>query len=612
MPIYWNDEPNQGRSTRSQKRPRAQRGRWFVAALAVLVLTAVSVRLALVALMDAPAAPSAVTLVPRPSETPAPLVAASETAPHEENIAAAEATLLPSPTVSVRTFRLAVEQDLYAAFSGPLEALDRAYDDVIVLPYAPSSSPEDLLTQRLADGVVFWTVEALPYGIPLAEIPYALVTHPQLDREGFSRSQLGAIADGLDETYTLVVPRDDQLVRAFLERGYWGLTIARVGSWAEVIDYVATHDDALAIVPWELVDQRVRLAAVDGQRADPTSTADYPFCHRIWLLESSAMLMPDAALEQLRRELVHETSPTVRLVAVGDVMLGGYCAEQMNEQGQLYPFGDPGLAALIAEADIALGNLASPLSRQGDLLEGVTAYRGDPTTAEVLARVGFDVMSVANEHVPAFGPDALLDTVNALRGAGIEAVGAGATRDVAYAPVVVERNGLTLAVLALNAIGPEELAASSEGAGVAWLDDSRALWAVAEASREADLTVVLCHWGELHAAQATADQITAGEALLGAGADLVIGHHPHTVQAISYQPGGVVAYSLGDLIYHPWSEAASAEGVALVATLGSGSVRSVELVPYRVEACRPRLLEGGEAAAVLSRASALATSTPSP
>ncbi len=608
MPIYWNDEPNQGRSAHSQKKPPAQSGRWFVAALAVLVLTAVSVRLALVVLVDAPAAPSAVTLVPRPSVTPT----AESPAEAFSADASPHSTEVPSPTMPPRTFRLAVEQDLYAAFSSPLEALDRAHEDVIVLPYAPSSSPEDLLTQRLADGVVFWTVEPLPYGIPLAEIPYALVTHPQLDREGFSRSQLGAIADGLDETYTLVVPRDDQLVRAFLERDYWGLTVARVESWDEAIGYVAAHDDALAIVPWEVVDQRVRLAAIDGRRADPTSTADYPFCHRIWLLESSAMLMPDAALEELRRELAHETSPTVRLVAVGDVMLGGYCAEQMSEQGPLYPFGDPGLTALILEADVALGNLASPLSRQGELLEGVTAYRGDPTTAEVLARVGLDVMSVANEQVSAFGPEALLDTINALREAGIEAVGAGATRDAAYAPVVVERNGLALAILALNAIGPEELAASSERAGVAWLDDSRALWAVAEASRKADLVVVSCHWGEPHTDQATADQITVGEALLGAGADLVIGHHPHTVQAISYQPGGVVAYSLGDLVYHPWSEAASAEGVVLVATLGDGAVRSVELVPYRVESCRPRLLEGGEAAAVLSRASALATSTPNP
>ena len=610
MPVYWDDEPQpsrQGRAAR-QRGPRHGRGRQAAAAVVVLIMVAISVRLALVALVEAPAAPGAITLVPRPSETLAPAPVA-ETAPAE---ATSQATVFPSPTVPLRTFRLAVEQALYDAFLRSLEALDRAHEDVIVLPYAPGATPEDLLTQRLADGVVFWTVDPLPYGIALAEIPYALVTHPQNERDGFSQSQLGAIVDGLDETYTFVVPSDDRLVRAFLNRDFWSLRAVRVGTWAEVVSYVANHAEAMAVVPWEEVDQRVRLVAVDGRRADPTDTVSYPFCHRIWLLESSAMLMPDVALGDLQRELAYETSPTVRLVAVGDVMLGGYCGEQMAEKGLLYSFGDPDLAALLADADIALGNLASPISERGELMAALTVYRADPMAAQALAEVGFDLMSAANEHVPAFGGEALLDTLDALREAGVEPVGAGVNRDEAYAPVVIARNGLQVAFLAFSEVGPDELAATADTAGVAWLHDSRALRAVAEASRSADLVVVSCHWGDLHALQVTEAQVAAAEALLGAGADLVIGHHSHTVQAVSYGEQGVVAYSLGDLVYHPWSSTSSVDGVALVATLGGSGVRAVELVPFRVEECRPRLLDGEAADVVLDRASALPTPSGGP
>jgi poly-gamma-glutamate synthesis protein (capsule biosynthesis protein) len=324
------------------------------------------------------------------------------------------------------------------------------------------------------------------------------------------------------------------------------------------------------------------------------------------------MLMPDAALGDLQRDLAYETSPTVRLVAVGDVMLGGYCGEQMAEKGLLYSFGDPDLAALLADADIALGNLASPISERGELMAGLTVYRADPMAAQALAEVGFDLMSVANEHVPAFGGEALLDTLDALRETGIEPVGAGVNRDEAYAPVVIERNGLQVALLAFSEVGPDVLAATADAAGVAWLHDSRALRAVAEASRRADLVVVSCHWGDLHALQVTEAQVAAAEALLGAGADLIIGHHSHTVQAISYGEQGVVAYSLGDLVYHPWSSTSSADGVALVATLGGGGVRAVELVPFRVEECRPRLLDGEAADVVLGRASALPTPSGGP
>lgn len=611
MPSYWSDEPGHRPRRRDGDRPRSfpGSGRVVAATLILLIVVVISVRLALVALIDAPAGPGVPTLLSRPSAAPTdpePAAAVAGAGPSPA------ATAIPSLTPQPRTFRLAVEQGLYDAFATPLDALDRTHENVIVLPYVPHTTPEDLLTQRLADGVVFWTNEPLPYGMPLAEIPYALVVHPQIDRSGFSVPQLVAIAEGLDETYTFVVPSDDRLVRALLDLDYLGLSVVRVDSWADVVAYVASHEDALGIVPWDLVDHRVRPVLVDGHRADPAETTGYPFCRRIWLLESSAMLMPAEALHDLRRDLAYGADPSVVLVVVGDVMLGGYCGERIAEDGPRYPFEGEGVWSLLSGAEITLGNLACALSHRGELTAGLTSYRADPASVEGLVYAGFDALSLANEHTPAYGAEALLDTMHVLHEAGIVTVGAGEDREQAYEPVILERDGLRVALLAFNLVGSEDFAATADKPGVAWLDDTWALRAIRDAREKADLVIVSCHWGQMHASEAAQGQTAAAEALLQAGADLIIGHHPHVVQAMSYQDNGVVAYSLGDLIYHPWSDPSSALGLALRCILDSRGVKSVELVPYRVVHCQPYLLQGEEAAAAISHVSALPVASEGP
>ena len=208
------------------------------------------------------------------------------------------------------------------------------------------------------------------------------------------------------------------------------------------------------------------------------------------------MLMPEASLEDLSRELAYQPGQTVVLIAVGDMMLGGRCADVVAVEGASYPFAGRGVWELLSEADVALGSLASPLSQRGELGEGLTGYRASTGSVEGLAYAGFDVISLASHQAMAFGPDALSDTLSSLSDAEIASVGAGANREEAYRAVVLEREGLRVAMVALNSQGPEALAAGPESPGVAWLDARWALWAVREAREQADVVVVSCHWGE--------------------------------------------------------------------------------------------------------------------
>jgi hypothetical protein len=605
MPIYWSDEP------KGPRRPGARRcgsspswGRILTLSVALAGIIAVSVRLALVVLVDAPVAYGSATLLPRPTATPTAVPpskggGATDIRPGGIDI--------PMPTAQPRTFRLAVEQELHDAYFDSLDALDRAHEDVIVLPYAPGMTAEDLLTQRLADGVVFWTINALPYGMPLAEIPYALVVHPSSDRVGFSLSQLVAVAEGLDETYTLVVPTDDRLIRAFLDLDYLGYLVARVDSWGDIVSYVGRHDDAIGIVPWDSVDYRVRPVSVDGRRADPAETAGYPFCRRIWLMESSAGLMPAASLADLRRHLAYEPGRTVVLVAVGDMMLGSHCGDLVAKRGPSYPFEGMGTWPLLTGADIALGSLISPLSDRGEQGDNLVGYRADPRSAAGLTYAGFDVLSLANEQVMAFGSAALSDTLATLRDAGVAPVGAGANREEAYRPVVLERDNLRVAFVALDSAGSEALAAGPESPGVARMDGTWAARAVREAREQADVVIVSCHWGQPLVSEVSLEQMAAAETLLEAGADVIVGHGAHVLQAVSYRGEGVVAYGLGDFVYHPWSDPSTTLGLALRCTLSAQGVKAIELVPLRVSDCQPYVLEGEEAAATISMVTELST-----
>lgn len=240
---------------------------------------------------------------------------------------------------------------------------------------------------------------------------------------------------------------------------------------------------------------------------------------------------------------------TVRLLLVGDIMMGGRVADLLEREGYDYPYRHVG--DRLREADIAVGNLENPITDRGEPADKSWTFRTSPLAVPALAESGFDVLSLANNHTLDYGTVGLLDTIRYLDEAGIGRVGGGKDADEAYRPFYVEAKGIRVAFLGFSHVVPEVgWKARKDHPGVAEAYDiSRALEAIQEAKREADLVVVLVHWGIEREVEPEPYQVKKGRAFIDAGADLVIGSHPHVLQGLEPYNGKWIAYSLGNFIF---------------------------------------------------------------
>lgn len=343
------------------------------------------------------------------------------------------------------------------------------------------------------------------------------------------------------------------------------------GSRRRTVDSVAAvlrHPAAVALLPAERVDPRVRVASVDGVHPLRRPAA-YP-------LHVPARVCPP-----------RPTTVTV----VGDVMLGRGVEEAAA--------GEPGrqlraTAPRLRSADVTVGNLESTLSRAGEPTQGGDSFAAGPAVAGALADAGFDVLGLANNHTGDFGPVALRQTVRRLRHAGLETFGAGPDLATARAPAVVRVRGTRFGFVGFNAIGETPAAAPGRTGVVSvsmpprtgpldrgeldrFLRDVRAL------DGRVDVVVAMPHWGTQYTNVPEPVQHHVARALVAAGADLVVGGHPHWVQGVQMEGDALVVHSLGNFVFDMDFMPQTLVGVVLETTWWGDRLVAAELAPYRMD-----------------------------
>jgi len=280
----------------------------------------------------------------------------------------------------------------------------------------------------------------------------------------------------------------------------------------------------------------------------------------------------------------------LRLASVGDINLGDVPGAAIEAEGPRYPWESAGQA--LQRADIAFGNLESAVSRRGTPFPKQFNFRGTPAALAGLRRhSGVDVLNLANNHVGDYGPIAMLDTVRGVERLGMRAVGAGSGPERALQPQVVERLGLRVGFVGFSNILPLEFAAEPGRPGVAWATPETVDKAVRAARKRADVVVATFHWGIEKMPAETADQAELAKVAADAGAQLVIGAHPHVLQPLRRSGGALVAYSLGNFVFGAHSSDTAATGV-LITDLSAQGVTGARWRPGTIDGGRPLLRSG--------------------
>jgi poly-gamma-glutamate synthesis protein (capsule biosynthesis protein) len=277
----------------------------------------------------------------------------------------------------------------------------------------------------------------------------------------------------------------------------------------------------------------------------------------------------------------------VTLAAVGDITLGEQVGPTLDRLGGHYPWAS--VAPLLRRADITIGNLETAVSSRGTPAAKQYTFRGAPWMLRpVHSYAGFDVLTLANNHAVDLGRAALLDTIHAVRAAGMQAIGAGANAWRARRPAIVASGALRIAFLGYSDVNPPGFSATTDAPGTARADPEEIAADVHAALRRADVAVCFFHWGvELHA-QPDSRQRELASACLHAGASLVLGAHPHVFgPVVRPTRRTLVAWTLGNFVF-PSAGPTARTGILQV-RLGADGVEGYDKAPVTIRGFRPVL-----------------------
>lgn len=341
----------------------------------------------------------------------------------------------------------------------------------------------------------------------------------------------------------------------------------------------------------------------DSQAAPHRHTLDNPAAEarEVALANAEATATPGgskAAPVEVKAPPV-EVAPTLTLSAVGDCTLGSdyrvaaaegsfHLAMDSVDDDYSVPFA--GVVSVLAADDLTIANLETPLSRAKPAVDHTFIFNGKPEYAEILAKGSVELVNLANNHTGDFGVEGARQTLEAVQKAGVGGFGNGR----------IDRR-------VIKGIEVVNIGHMGGGEGVR----ERVVKDVKKHKRDDNLVIVSFHWGVEGSNVPVGEQRQMARAVLDAGANLVLGHHPHVLQGIETYKGKHIVYSLGNFVFGGHSNPADKDSMIYqeVFSRVDGKVVSNEnrVLPVRISSVtthndfKPVLLEGEERERVLGR-----------
>lgn len=264
---------------------------------------------------------------------------------------------------------------------------------------------------------------------------------------------------------------------------------------------------------------------------------------------------------------VPEPEKLAKVFFAGDIMLGRSVADKIKKNGAEYPFAE--IKKTVYFSDYAIANLEGPLTKLNSAPQDTMRFHFDPAQASVLSAIGFDALSLGNNHSLDQGAKGLAETVSNLSASKVAHFGE-ADGSVARFSV----NGKNISVIGLQDITKK-------------IDTAAAAKIIAQEKLVSDIVIVYPHWGEEYKHTHNERQTMLAHSFIDAGADLVIGSHPHVIQGVETYKGKPIFYSLGNLVFDQYFSPDTQRGLALSLNIGSTGLVSVDLLPYEIPQSQP-------------------------
>jgi len=274
-------------------------------------------------------------------------------------------------------------------------------------------------------------------------------------------------------------------------------------------------------------------------------------------------------------------SPVVSMIFAGDSTLDDDAGQLIAQGGD--PFAD--FATFFASADIRITNLECVVAtRGGATADKMYTFRAHPQVIPVLKR-HFDAVTLANNHSGDFGPDAFAEMLTLLKQGGLPQVGGGFNLKQAHEPLIFERKGLRIAVLSYNEFHPRSFEAGPNLPGVAWSEDQQVVADILAARQihKADVVIPLMHWGWENELKANPRQWQLAKLMIDAGADAVVGGHPHVTQDVGVYKGKPIVFSVGNFVMKETDNDNQRKAWVLKLDLDNQGVRGFFAQPIRLD-----------------------------
>jgi poly-gamma-glutamate synthesis protein (capsule biosynthesis protein) len=521
----------------------------------------------------------------------------------------AQPTATPRPPFALgRTGTLYSDGTVPPALGNAVRERIRDVDGIPDAAFVPSLNPSpDLI-------LTFGELPSDYTGASIGASPLTVITHLRVPIDNITADQAQALLSGTVTDWSAIGAPYSLPVHLLALQGLSlppsvprASNVQTLPSAGALLRAVRAQAGSVALVPLELADWSVRNLGIDGlypTRGDVTQAPFAPLTLRIGA--ANTLVARGLDVRDLAASLASAlatTTPTFDMLVAGDIILGrGVNHKMVSYHDYLYPFRK--VRAEFMSADWRVANLECTIT---DLVPPpadpytftfITAKRA----VDGLVYAGIQTVSLANNHADNGGVNSFVDMIHTLHESKITTCGGGNNLAEARQPAIQTVKGTRVALLGYNAIPPGGPYAQAHSPGIAPVNLTTLPHDIAAARKQADLVIPFFHWGIEYTKDPTAIQQQAAHLAIDSGADMVLGSHPHWIQAIESYKGRLIIYCLGNFVFdQDWSRE-TLEGCMLHLYWRGTTLAGIRFVPYLIEdRCQPNLISQAKAVDIFER-----------